>query len=120
MEDFQNLVDQVVLAICIKARGLDEVRYRLFADWLKAHSAQVNVVSCDTVEEPIAIKDKGCSEDRLMNGLNVWFKSLSVRGLLWEYQLIMGEINWWRGVDELSLASILKAEKEYRRQPAGE
>ena len=122
MEDLQTLIEQVVFAICTQARALDEVRYRLFVDWLKAHSSQVKAAShCHTAEAPVAIQDEESIENSLRSGLKLWFQSLSVRGLLWEYQLIVGEMNWWCDVDELSLARILKAEKkEYQERVAGE
>jgi hypothetical protein len=48
----------------------------------------------------------------LRNSLKSWLESFPVAGLLWEYQLILTEIRWWRALDEPSLAKILKEADE--------
>jgi len=50
--------------------------------------------------------------DVLKNALKMSFESLPESGWLWEYQLILTEINWWRFLDEQSLIRILKDGEE--------
>jgi hypothetical protein len=49
-------------------------------------------------------------EERLQTGLRTWFEFLPIKGLLWEYHLILDEIAWWCNFDPYRLIMILKSE----------
>lgn len=105
MTDMQILIEQIVADISTGASRLGEVRLRLFLKWLRAHSSKVKEAEQAHMEE--AIQDQGMIDDRLKNGLKLWFESLPVPGLLWEYHLILDEINWWRILDDRVLLRML-------------
>jgi hypothetical protein len=105
MTDIQILIEQIVEDISNGASRLGEVRLRLFLKWLRAHSSKVKEAEQAHMKE--AIQDQGRIDDRLMNGLKLWFESLPIPGLLWEYHLILNEINWWRIVDDRVLLRML-------------
>jgi hypothetical protein len=105
MTDMQLLVEQIVADISTGASRLGEVRLRLFLKWLRAHRSKVKEAEQAHMEE--AIQDQGMIDDRLKNGLKLWFESLPVPGLLWEYHLTLDEINWWRILDDRVLLRML-------------
>jgi len=108
MNDMQILIEQMVSDISSQAVRLDEMRLRKFLEWLKSHSSRVKTVDQDCVE--VAIHGEGSVDDRLKNGLNRWFESLPMPGLLCEYHLLLNEISWWRDLDPRTLARILRSE----------
>ena len=105
MTEMQILIEQVVVDISNEAAQLGEIRLRLFLQWLSAHSSRVKEAQQSHIEE--AIQDQGNIDDRLKNGLKLWFESLPIPGLLWEYHLILDEINWWRILDDRVLLRML-------------
>ncbi len=105
MTEMQILIEQVVVDISNEAAQLGEIRLRLFLQWLSAHSSRVKESQQSYIEE--AIQDQGSIDDRLKNGLKLWFESLPIPGLLWEYHLILDEINWWRILDDRVLLRML-------------
>jgi len=109
MEPMQTLIDQMVSYISSQTNKLDDCRLQLFLQWLKSHSSAVRNAEQALVEirpeNPVQIGS-------LRNSLKTWLESFPVVGLLWEYQLIITEIRWWRALDEPSLAKILKEADE--------
>ena len=105
MNDMQVLIEQMVSDISNEASRLSDIRLRLFLQWLSAHSSKVKQAKQAHIEE--AIQDQGSIDDRLKNGLKLWFESLPIPGLLWEYHLILDEINWWRILDDRVLLRML-------------
>ena len=105
MTEMQILIEQVVVDISNEAAQLGEIRLRLLLQWLSAHSNKVKLAEQAHIEE--AIQDQGSIDDRLKNGLKLWFESLPIPGLLWEYHLILDEINWWRILDDRVLLRML-------------
>lgn len=103
MEVMQILIDQIVTDISAQAGKLDEVRLRMFLRWLKIHSrkgAGSSQIYMDYTEG--------------INGyfkltLKRWVESLPIPGLLWEYHLILNEIDWWQRLDDRFLCKILVA-----------
>jgi hypothetical protein len=87
MDGIETLIPQAVADICAQAGLLDEQRQCMFLDWLKAHHH---------TEEQILIA-------KLSTYLKAWFEKLSPIGILWEYHLILDEIAWWRGLDEVKI-----------------
>ena len=105
MNDMQVLIEQMVVDISNEASRLGDIRLRLLLQWLSAHSSKVKQAEQAHIEE--AIQDQGSIDDRLKNGLKLWFESLPIPGLLWEYHLILDEINWWRILDDRVLLRML-------------
>ena len=110
MQDIQNVINQMVSYVSVQATRLDQVRFQMFVKWLKSHSSAVRNAEQKPVE--IDAQSKEHINGHLRHGLKIWFESLPTVGLLWEYQLILTEIHWWRALDERSLARILKADDE--------
>ncbi len=104
------MIDQMVLCILAQAARLDQVRFQMFLKWLRSHSYQVRNPEQDPID--VEARNKEHIDRHLKNSLKTWFESLPVLGLLWEYQLILTEIRWWRSLDERSLGRILKADNE--------
>jgi len=98
----QTLIDQMALYISLQTTRLDKCRLDMFLKWLKSHSSAVR----NTKQGPVGAE----LHSSLTNSLKTWFESLPVPGLLWEYQLILTEIRWWRTLDERSLARIMNEE----------
>lgn len=98
MNDMQILIEQLISDISGQAVRLDEIRLQMFLTWLAAHSSLVK--TGEQVE--VAMPGAGSITDRLKIGLKGWFESLPLRGLLWEYRLLLEEIDWLRGLDPLS------------------
>lgn len=105
----QILIDQMVTHISFQAAQLDEFRLQMFLKWLKSHNSTVRNMrrSCLKVEPPT--KDNNSC---LKTSLKSWFESLPLSGLIWEFQLILTEIRWWRTLDDRSLDRILKEDAE--------
>ena len=106
----QMLIDQMVTDISQQTNQLDACRFRLFLRWLKSHSSEVRKTQGTLVEARAPDKPHAC--EFLKDALKMWFESLPESGWIWEYQLILTEINWWRFLDEQSLVRILKDDKE--------
>lgn len=102
MSDLQILIQQMAANITQQACLLEQVRLKKFMEWLGAHSSRMhgNGESLTWM----------ASREKMELKLNAWFRSLPVRGLLWEYRLILEEIVWWRDVDP-SHPALRSAEK---------
>ena len=118
MNDVQRLIDQMAVDISSQAVRLDDLRLPRFLAWLSAHSIKVKVAT--DANEPngrqvplyVALDQEANIEDRLKLNLKTWFESLPLRGLLWEYHLILDEIAWWRDLDPHRLNMILRPEEK--------
>lgn len=114
--DLNVLIEQMAADISSQAISLDDVRLKLFMEWLNAHSSKVKVDPESKAQlfqlgqvDVASIREEQMKE-RLKAGLQTWFESLPVQGMLWEYHLILDEIAWWRDLDARRLGMILKAE----------
>ncbi|MBX3038598.1 MAG: hypothetical protein KF758_16930 [Anaerolineales bacterium] len=114
MSNSQNFIEQMVLDISMQAFRLDAVRLRLFLEWLNAHTSQMNMAASSARDDrQTSYQIENVNEDleeRFTNHLRTWFSGLSMQGSLWEYHLILDEINWWRNLDEQRL-NMLSAPK---------
>ncbi len=81
-------------SISVLAALLQPDRRQLFMNWLYAHSGQI-------------VCDENSTQERIHNSLVKWFKSLPESQALQEYELIIGEIGWWRNLKEKTLSRIL-------------
>ncbi len=94
--DNQQLLESLSLSafemaeeIACKVERLDALRRHMFMEWLRIHSH--------------AIDHSG----GLQESLTKWLGSMSAESADWEYELIMGETEWWRDLDEPRLAKIM-------------
>ena len=78
----QVVIDQIVKELLAGFEELGGVRERLFLNWLSSHSSQ-EVCTGDDV--PAAY---------LQKTLPRWLGTLDPAGLLWEYRLVLQEIEW--------------------------
>ena len=88
-ELFALTVSEMVGHICSRADQLDVPRRYMLMQWLHMHSLAV----------------RGIGEIR--EDLTAWLGSMPIESAAWEYQLIIGETNWWRDLDERRLARIM-------------
>ena len=79
-------------SVSILTAYLKPDRCRLFLEWLCAHSGQ-------------AIQ--GYDLDQIHASLVTWFESLLEPDALREYELVIGEIGWWRDLKQEDLARML-------------
>jgi hypothetical protein len=96
MDEIQILIDQMASDVASQVFRLESPRLRLFLDWLVCHSSKVQTTGLSHLEAN--------DGKQLESNLKVWFQSLPVTGLLWEYRLLLGEIAWWRDLDPASFA----------------
>ena len=82
-------VSEMTDDICSQVNQLDVSRQYLFMEWLLMHSHAVG-------------RDK-----ELRENLATWLGSMSAESVDWEYKLIVGEIRWWRDLDESRLVKIM-------------
>jgi hypothetical protein len=92
----RSLVEEMVSEILRQTLELELERRRCFLEWLQAHCNRLNMgggfeaaARCEA-DMPAVLKD----------GLKAWFDSLSARGVLWEFRLLMDEISWWHAPRE--------------------
>ena len=98
------LISQLVSYIAFQAAKLDDLRLQMFLNWLASHSSAVRNGGPDPVKVPSQSKEDHRSH--LEKSLAIWFNSLSLSGLIWEYRLVLTEIRWWRDLDETRLTKI--------------
>lgn len=91
----QAMIAQIVQEFLDGVAELDGARKRLFLNWLATHSSQVN---CAGLDEPVA-----CLQDALPR----WLGTLDAAGLLWEYRLVLHEIEWCAELDMDALERFL-------------
>jgi hypothetical protein len=87
----QEFIEQIVKEIVSGAGELDPVRRRMFLIWLESHASQVR---CTGGEGYV---------DCLTEKLTIWLGAMSVPGVLWEYRLVLGEIEWWSGLEQAAI-----------------
>lgn len=78
-----EFIEQIVKEIVSAAGELDPVRRRMFLVWLGDHTFWVRFGKEEWAAESLA------------GELAAWLGSLAIPGILWEYRLILGEIEWW-------------------------
>ena len=108
MSDLNILIEQMVSNLSTQAFQLEDRRLQLFLNWLMDHSSEMKV-SLGTFEPDLKGTDL---QERFQSALKSWLQSLPPQGLLWEYQTITGEIQWWRDLDPSRWKMIIKTEVE--------
>jgi predicted small integral membrane protein len=96
MNEFQTLIDQMVEDIASQAFQLRASYLLLFLEWLSHHNSRVRGIG--------QIPFNDCDQEQFKSSLIVWFQSLPLKGLLWEYHIMLDEIAWWRTLDPVSFA----------------
>jgi hypothetical protein len=114
MNDMRILIEQMTSDISGQAIGLDDLRFRMFLNWLGAHDSRIKTIVQPDGQSGKRIELQGDRRiaECLKHGLNAWFESLPLQGLLWEYHLILNEIAWWRDLDPRWLVMITRPEAE--------
>ncbi len=110
MNELNVLIKQMVLDIGTQAYQLDDLRLRMFLNWLSAHSGRLKVLTGDILDLDIAVLRGTDMQERIKSTLKTWLETLSAQGLLWEYRTISGEIVWWRNLDPMRLKRIVESE----------
>ena len=87
----QEMIEQIVHEIFSGAGELDPVRRRMFLIWLDDHTSQVRCTGDDGYANCLAEK------------LSTWLGGMSVAGVLWEYRLVIGEIEWWSELEQAAI-----------------
>lgn len=80
---------------------LEAERLQLFLDWLAAHNGALQM-------ERAGLRDAG---GEFKSVIKTWLASLPIQGALWEYRLILDEVDWLRELDAQRLMMILKSGK---------
>ena len=108
MSDLNVLTEQIVMDIATQTFQLEDLRLRLFLNWLMDHSSQMKV-SLGNLDAGLRCADM---EERFQSALKTWLQSLPAQGLLWEYRVITEEIGWWHDLDSLRLKMIVRSDAE--------
>lgn len=116
MIDLNVLIEQIAEDISSQTLRLDDLRLKLFLEWLKAHSSKVKAITDHhaqkglQVQMDVAFSREGNMEERLKVSLKMWIEALPMHEMLQEYRLILDEIAWWRDLDARRLNMILKSD----------
>jgi hypothetical protein len=108
MSDLPALIEQIVMDIATQTFQLEDLRLRLFLNWLMDHSSQMKV-SLGNLDAGLRCADM---EERFQSALKTWLQSLPAQGVLWEYRVITEEIGWWHDLDSLRLKMIVRSDVE--------
>lgn len=87
----QEFIEQIIKEIISGVGELDHVRRHMFLIWLESHTSQVRCTGDDGYTDCLAEK------------LSPWLGAMSVAGVLWEYRLVIGEIEWWSGLEQAAI-----------------
>lgn len=110
MSELSVLVDQMALDIGTQAYQLDDLRLRMFLNWLAAHSGRMKVLTGNVLDMDIAVLRGADMQEGFKSALKTWLESLPAQGMLWEYRTISFEIAWWRNLDPVRLKKIMESE----------
>jgi hypothetical protein len=113
MSDLDVLIEQMVLDIGTQVFQLDDLRLRMFLNWLTAHSGRLKAVIGNVHDLDIAALRGTDMQERFKSALKIWLESLTAQGMLWEYQTISVEIVWWCNLDPARLKMIVESEAGY-------
>jgi hypothetical protein len=110
MSELNVLIDQMVLDIGTHVFQLDDLRLRMFLNWLAAHSGSMKVLTGNVLDMDIAVLRGSDMQEGFKSALKTWLESLPAQGMLWEYRTISFEIAWWRNLDPVRLKMIVESE----------
>jgi hypothetical protein len=89
MTEEQSQDEFLALTVPEMVDQLDVPRRYMFMQWLQMHSHAV------------------WSSREIQENLTTWLGSMPAESVVWEYKLIVGEMNWWRDLDERRLARLM-------------
>jgi len=110
MSELNVLIEQMVLDIGTQVFQLDDLRLRMFLNWLAAHSGRMKVLTGNVLDMEVAVLRGSDMQEGFKSALNTWLESLPAQGMLWEYRTISVEIVWWRNLDPVRLKMIAESE----------
>lgn len=110
MSELNVLIEQMVLDIITQAYQLNDLRLRMFLNWLAAHSGSMKVLTGNVLDMDIAVLRGSDMQEGFKSALKTWLESLPAQGMLWEYRTISFEIAWWRNLDPVRLKMIVESE----------
>ena len=110
MSELNGLIEQMVLDIGTQVFQLDDLRLRMFLNWLAAHSGRMKALTGNVLDMDIAVLRESDMQEQFKSALKTWLESLPAQGMLWEYRTISVEIVWWRNLDPVRLKLIAESE----------
>lgn len=110
MSELNGLIEQMVLDIGTHTFQLDDLRLRMFLNWLAAHRGSMKVLTGNVLDMDIAVLRGTDLQEGFKAALKTWLESLPAQGMLWEYRTISFEIAWWRNLDPVRLKMIVESE----------
>ena len=110
MSELNVLIEQMVLDIGTQMYQLDDLRLRMFLNWLAAHSGRLKVITGNVLDMDITVLRGTDLQEGFKSALKTWLESLPAQGMLWEYRTISVEIVWWRNLDPVRLKLIAESE----------
>ena len=110
MSELNVLIDQMVLDIGTHTFQLDDLRLRMFLNWLTAHSGTLKAITGNVFDMDITVLRGTDLQEGFKSALKTWLESLPAQGMLWEYRTISFEIAWWRNLDPVRLKMIVESE----------
>lgn len=110
MSELNVLIEQMVLDIGTQVYQLDDLRLRMFLNWLAAHSGRLKAIAGNVLDMDIAVLRGSDMQEGFKSALKTWLASLPAEGMLWEYRTISVEIVWWRNLDPVRLKMIVESE----------
>ena len=113
MSETSTLIEQMVSDIATQASQLDDLRLRMFLNWLTVHSGTMKVSIGNVLDMDFAALRETDMQERFKSRLKAWLESLPAQGMLWEYRTISFEIIWWRNLDLVRLKMIVESETGY-------
>jgi hypothetical protein len=91
-------VEHMALDLSNQAAQLSDLRLWMFLEWLQCHCHQLPAQS---VEQ---------DRDEIRKYLRCWLDTFATADLQAEYELIAGEIGWWKDADEKTLLRCISKE----------
>ena len=113
MSELNVLIEQMVLDIGTQVFQLDDLRLRMFLNWLAAHSGRLKALTGNVLDMDIAVLRGSDMQEQFKSALKTWLESLPAQGMLWEYRTISFEIAWWRNLDPVRLKMIVESETRH-------
>ena len=113
MSELNVLIEQMVLDIGTQMYQLDDLRLRMFLNWLAAHSGRLKAITGNVLDLDIAVFRGTDMQEGFKSALKTWLESLPAQGMLWEYRTISFEIAWWRNLDPVRLKMIVESETRH-------
>ncbi|MEW6086585.1 MAG: hypothetical protein AB1607_18520 [Chloroflexota bacterium] len=110
MSELNVLIEQMVLDIGTQVYQLDDLRLRMFMNWLAAHSGMMKALTGNVLDMDIAVLRGSDMQEQFKSALKTWLESLPAQGRLWEYRTISVEIVWWCNLDPVRLKMIAESE----------